>query len=256
MKYILLFILIIYILINKIIYYNKNIFKWHCDNIYPFDKKLSKKEIEYINKCIDLSYYELLRVFYYIKYPFFKKLSYFTYSHRIKDNHINSSRIAYGTVSMPKQLYKYVLPILQEKKINCELKPSKNIDFYGIGWDIEKNHFKLYFIFYDYTKIPGIYKKLLPNMDDKYKEGLLSITYLKNTLFERKVYTYPKNKYFAILKSENREEKQHEYKNINLENKINDIGKKILKKYNRSGYMLDTITYKNKNDYTFYFPLV
>ena len=40
-----IFILIIFILVKyRFVYNNKKVYKWHCDNIYPFHKKLTKNE--------------------------------------------------------------------------------------------------------------------------------------------------------------------------------------------------------------------
>ena len=75
-------------------------------------KNETKKEITYIEKCIDLSWWELLRPFYIRKDPFIKRLSYFTYSHRVVNGKINSSRIAYGSVINPDIVYDFAKEII------------------------------------------------------------------------------------------------------------------------------------------------
>ena len=108
-----LFIYLIYLTCQKYIKNNINIYNWHCKNIYPFNKKLTDIEQKYIKKCIEVSYCELFRPFYIINDPFIKRLSYFTYSHKVINNSINSSRIAYGTTIRPKSMYFYAKKVLE-----------------------------------------------------------------------------------------------------------------------------------------------
>jgi len=252
-----LFISII-IIKYKFVCYNKNVYKWHCNNIYPYHKKLSKIEQNYIQKCINTSYWELLRPLYFIFDPFIRRLSYFTYSHRIKNGKANSSRIAYGSAINHKKAYENARNVLAERKIVCEIVPDQNINFGGLGWDIENGHFKIYFRFFNYEKLSPKYKKLLSDMSDYCKSGLLSITYDNNgNIFERKIYCYPKNEKVANLKSETRNDIQQDCnKDIDWSSKVCNIGRRILDTYKKDEYRLDAITYKDKRNYTMYFPII
>ena len=262
MKYVIIFVIIFLLSFlikkNRFIKFNQEVYNWHCQNIYPFHEKLTQIENDFIKKCIILSHWELLRPFYCIIDPFIKRLSYFTYSHQIINGNPNSSRIAYGSVIRPKKAYKYALLVLKERNIKCELSPDINMDFGGLGWDIKNNYFKIYFRFYDFKKLPDIYKMLLPDMNNNNISGLLSITYDNNgNILERKIYSYPKNEMIAKLKSQYREEIQQDCnKKIKWEEKLDITGKNILKKYKNNNYELDTITYKDKNNYTIYFPMI
>ena len=71
------------------------------------------------------------------------------------------------------------------------------------------------------------------------------------------MYFYPiKNKNIAYLNSEKRNEKQVNIINNQKQyyNKINKKGQKIIDKYNAFGIKLDTINFRNKNNYVLYFP--
>jgi hypothetical protein len=104
------------------------------------------------------------------------------------------------------------------------------------------------------------YKKLLPfNLKKIWESGLLSITYdINGNILEKKIYSYPKDEMVAELKSDKRYDIQKESRNENnkWETKLSDDGCKILKMYEKSGYKLDTITFKNKMNYTLYFPML
>jgi hypothetical protein len=254
-----LFIYLIYLTCQKYIKNNINIYDWHCKNIYPFNKKLTNIEQKYIKKCIEVSYWEIFRPFYIKSDPFIKRLSYFTYSHRIKDN-INSSRLAYGSVICPKSIYIYAKEVLKERKIICEIEPNDNYIFGGLGWDIQSGYFKIYFRFINHKNLSTEYKKLLPyNLKNIWDSGLLSITYDNNgNILEKKIYTYLKNEMVVELKSDKRHDIQRDIrdKNNNWETKLSNEGCKILKIYEKSGYKLDTIMFKNNINYTLYFPMI
>ena len=200
----------------------------------------------------------IIKTIYIIFDPFIRRLSYFTYSHRVKNGKVNSSRIAYGAAINHMQIYEHALEVIKERKIKCEIIPDKNILFGGLGWDIESGHFKIYYRFLDYKKLGSRYKKLSPDMTGKCRSGLLSITYDNDgNILERKLYGYPKNERVAYLKSEKRSDIQQDCdKYMDWRPKVGDAGKKILKMYRKDGYWLDAITYKDDMNYTMYFPVV
>ena len=243
---------------KRFVNFNKKVHQWHCDHVYPFNEKLTEKENKYINECISMSYWELLRPFYAISDPFIKRLSYFTYSHRITNGNLNSSRIAYGSVINPGKAYLLALDVLKEKKIKCEIIPDNNIIFGGLGWDISSGHFKVYFRFINHKNLSIFYKKLLPKMDNKCESGIISITYdVNSNVLERKIYFYPKDMMVAELKSKFREDTQQDCRGDEEWGlKMNKTGKKVLRLYKKSGYKLDAITFKDRMNYTMYFPMI
>ena len=241
---------------HRFVNYNKNVYKWHCDNLYPFNTKLTIKESAYIEKCIDLSWWELLRPFYLRKDQFIKRLSYFTYSHRVVRGKVNSSRIAYGSVINPDIAYELAKEILNERGIKSEILTDNNIIFGGLGWDFEEGHFKTYFRFKNFKNLSSNYQKLLGNMQNKCKDGIISISYDTNgNILERKVYCYSKKDNIAELRSEFRNDIQQDCNGQEKWN-LNTTGNSILELYRKSGYKLDTITYKDKQNYTMYFPQI
>lgn len=248
--------LLLYYIKYRFVQYNKKLFEWHCKNIYPFHQKLTSTEILYIQKCIQYSYWELLQPFYKIFNPIIKRLNYFAYSHRSTNKMINSSRIAYGSVINSDNVYPYALEVLREKNIKEDLFPSHNIKFYRLGWDLARGHFKIYFLFNHFKYLHPTYKKLLPNMNGKYNNGLISITYDKNqNIYERKLYSYFKNKKFIEIKSEKNEEIQRECSGSEIwKKRLNGDGKTILDIYEKGNYKLNTIVFEDKNNYKMYFP--
>jgi hypothetical protein len=251
---------IIYLTCQRFVKNNIKVYEWHCKNIYPFNKKLTDIEQEYIKKCIEISYCEIFRPFYFYNDPFIKRLSYFTYSHKSENNNINSSRLAYGSVIYPNSVYIYAKEVLKERKIKCEIEPNNNYIFGGLGWDIQNGHFKIYFRFINHKNLSPEYKKLLPvNLKNIWDSGLLSITYdINGNIVEKKIYSYSKDEMVAELKSDKRHDVQKESRNENnkWETKLSNGGCKILKMYEKNGYKLDTITFKNKMNYTLYFPMI
>ena len=242
---------IIFLILIKIITfikYNLDVYKWHCHNIFPFDKYFTPNEKKYIDLCIKLSFLELLRPF--LGNTFIYQLSYFSYSTEIKGNtinSINSSRIAYGTTVAPNYFYKYAEPILKERNIKLPIN-SKNYKFGGLGWDFNNKIFKIYFI--DNLN--------LSSLNQFKNQGILSFSYnFPGELIEKKLYLYPKNnKNMTILFSKKRKEKQiNVNKNIKtILSKINKTGKMIINKYKNNNYEIDTINYRNKDNFILYFP--
>jgi len=198
-----------------------------------------------------ISFLELLRPFFLLIDPIIKRYSFYTYSHKVENTKVNSSRIAYGSVIAPSIVYPYALKVLKERHLDCEIEPNKNIYFYGLGWDIEQNHFKIYFRYKNKYILPDTFKKYIT--ENSSKEGLLSITYKNKIVIERKVYSYMFDKKNTLLSSNKRKEYQtdcNRYTNHNL----NVTGEEICKKYKEKNIVIDTINYQDKNNYTMYFP--
>ena len=229
---------------------NISLFQWHCKNIYPFDTKLSKIELEYIYRCMHISFLEFLRPFFIIQDPIIKRYSFYTYSHIIQNTNINSSRIAYGSVIFPSYIYPYAKKVLQERNIECELHPNTNLSFYGLGWDIKQNHCKIYFRYKNKYKLPKEFQSYIT--EDSSIEGLVSITYTNSIITERKVYSYLENKE-TLLSSEKRKVIQKDC-NYTTKHNLNETGIKLCKKYKEKNIVIDTINYQDKDNYTIYFP--
>jgi hypothetical protein len=264
--------------------YQKKVFAWHCQEIYPFDKFLSGKEMEYVTRCIDISWWEIFRIFYLLNDPIVPRLSFFSFSQKIKNQTVNQSRMAYGSTVRPDLIEKEALSVMNERNIKPPFyREDKNIMFYGLGWDFKKKHFKIYCRFKDFDLLEKKYRDLVPssinqnqnqnqNQNKKQCEGetegylrsgLVSWTYYfpSGKMIETKIYRYSKNGKETDLYSDQRKEKQIDcfYGNVkknqkNWSKRVNSTGKNIISKYQENGYLLDTIAFKNKNEFSLYFP--
>lgn len=257
---IVVFVLFVFLLvwIRRIRKYQEDLFRWHCQEIYPFDKRLSKTELKYIRNCISISWWESFRLFFVLWDPIIPRLSFFTYSQRVQKNKVNKSRVAYGSTVRPALAYRYALKVLEERCIQPPLQPDDNLIFYGLGWDIEEGHLKLYYRFLDFDILNDEYKKLERKGSAKYsRSGLLSWTFdSNNKVLETKLYRYPLDELEAHMFSSIRADRQVDCKkDSSWKDKINEIGQKIVAKYGEGNYLLDTITIKDKDHFTLYFPM-
>lgn len=247
-----------YLWVRRLVRYQQDLFTWHCQEIYPFHERLSTTELEYIEGCIRHSYWEVLRTPFSLWDPLLSKLSFFSYSQRIAKNKVNKSRIAYGATILPSQVYPLALKVINERG----LKPPKlndDITFYGLGWDIEEGHLKVYYRFNDIRKIPDEFQLLTKTSTDEYlDQGLISWIYSKdNTILERRIYRYPKSGEEAHLISDRRMDRQVDSKvDDKWKDQINQEGRDILALYGRHNHLLDTITMKDKDHFTLYFPTI
>lgn len=278
MKLKILFLIIILFIYFFIIFLKKYHIDFYNFNLNYYTKYMNMfniYELDYINYSIKYSYIEYLINIYFFILSFFNKsykniLSYLSFSHSIKNNNINSLRFSLGTLYFSKQYYLKAKKIIDYKNINIsEIINDDNIYFYGLGWDLKNNHFKIYFRYYDFNKLKNKYKKIIliknKNLnnnknynEDFLKNGILSLTFIKNKLIEEKIYFFKNNDQNAYLFT-NKRGKITQESNLNLENKyyykINKNGKNILNKYNKNNYKLDTINYKNYNQFILYYSL-
>lgn len=237
--------------------YQKDIFRWHCDNIYPFDKMMSKVELEYVHGCIDISRWEFLRFFLIFWDEMIPRLSFFCYSQRVDGDKVNKSRMAYGSLVRPKTVYEYAKPVLKERSIKLPFEPDNNFTFGGLGWDIDENHLKVYYRFNEFDKLSDKYKRLCEKCLDKdfSSQGILSWIYKGSDIVETKVYRYPKTERSACMFSKRRKDVQIDCRiDETFWDSINKTGQEIIGMYSDNNIYLDTITVKDKDHYTLYFP--
>jgi hypothetical protein len=121
-------------------------------------------------------------------------MSSFTYSHRRKGPlPLHSGRFACGTTSQEQEFAGSAAPVLERLGIDLDSHYTKHMydfSFYGLGWDHDKNYFKVYIMFHDITKMPQKYldltsKKLAqagitdePQTLELAQHGLISLTYI------------------------------------------------------------------------------
>ncbi len=249
---------------DKVSLYHRTLFRWHCRNFYPFRKAMSKHERDYLKAC-----FEMLDDFREVSETGFDRFSSFSYSHRVKGDKVNSSRLAFGSVEHPDKAYQAAQSVLAERGVvlpQAFAPGSKLARFGGLGWDFEDNQFKVYFRWLELTQLPTDLGALLTGIDlfQHHPEGLVSFTYVDGAEAEKKVYLYPKEgkELPAGVVGEawmvtDRRGLVHQYDLFypsNWASKLNKVGREIVKKYRERGQTLDTINYQNEDDFTLYFP--
>lgn len=240
--------------------YHRNLFRWHCRNFFNFRRHLVAVEKLYLETC-----FELAQSLNEVSEGGYAHFSYYTYSHRVKGDSVNSSRIAYGSVSHPQQAWESARRVLEKRAVTLPEGLAEENAFYGLGWDLEEDLFKVYFRTLDWRTLPPALADLVVdyNWNEHRPEALLSLTYTGNNLVERKVYLYPHSSVNvegvqgqARMITDTRGEVVQEdlVPNGVIPYDLNEAGKRILRLYRQIGEPLDTIAYKNSEDFTLYFP--
>ena len=247
---------------------HRDLFAWHSKTFYPFDKKLTQLELTYLDHCFRMA-------------TFFddvyegtgeENYSYYTYSHRVKGDKVNSSRFAYGSLAQPHEALVPALDVIKERGVEVEsvFLEDPNSLFYGLGWDFEANHFKVYFRILDFAKMERPSLRSLLNEAktleyDLVDEGLICFTFIEQELYEEKVYAYPRptgDEIFpgtigqALMSTSKRGiVMQYDVSSNKIwSDKMNETGKQIVKTYNQQGYTLDTLAMQDSENFTLYFP--
>lgn len=241
---------------RSLLAYHRQLFRWHCRHFFNFRRHLHPTELAYLNRCFTLP-----TDFVEISDGGYEGFSYYTYSHRVKNEEVNSSRFAYGSVSQPKEALMAALPVLEQRGIKVPNYLLEETHFYGLGWDFQADHFKVYFRCSDWSQLPSEYACLTAGHDlqSHRKEALISRTYAGFDNFEAKVYLYPLDEQQAGL-AQMMTTQRGQVNQLDLgENPekcppLNSTGQAIVAKYREIGEELDTIAYTNENDFTLYFP--
>lgn len=240
--------------------YHRSLFQWHCRNFFNFRRNLSVIEKAYLEKCFSIATRADQ-----VSEGGYEHFSYYTYSHRVKGEAVNSSRMAYGSVDHPDVAFQVAIPVLQERGLILPEGLAENHRFYGLGWDLEDELFKVYFRTLDWRKLPPILAELVVDYswNDHRPEALLSLTYQRNQLMERKIYLYPKDddtaegtlgRALMITDTRGVVTQSDLPPNRDIPYDLNEIGQKILAAYQEIGESLDTIAYEARDNYTLYFP--
>lgn len=240
--------------------YHRSLFQWHCRNFFNFRRHLTPTDKLYLESC-----FALAREWSEVSDGGYAHFSYYTYSHRVKGETVNSSRIAYGSVHNPEHAYEAAKPVIEHRGVRLPAGLAEENLFYGLGWDVEEGLFKVYFRTLDWRKLPPELSDLVLdyNWNEHLPEALLSLTYAENELFERKVYLYPKQSVDtpgvrgqARMITDNRGEVLQDdlAPSSVIPYDLNATGKAILEKYKEIGEPLDTIAYTSPDDFTLYFP--
>lgn len=244
----------------ELLTYHRTLFQWHCRHFFNFRRKMHRTEKDYLEVCFRLpdGYKE-------VSDGGYEHFSYYTYSHRVKGDKVNSSRIAYGSVKHPEQAFAAAEVVLNHREIELPESLVHNTKFYGLGWDMEDNQFKVYFRALDWSNLHPEFLKLAGSHkpQEHREEALLSITYESDIISERKLYLYPKDEFlpngvrgFARMMTDRRGEvAQEDLDPTNVEgHTYNQTGRDLIKKYEKIGEPLDTVAYHSEDNFTLYFP--
>ena len=243
--------------------YHRELFDWHCVNFFDFREALGIRDLRYLKRCFRLpkSYQEVTESGY-------EHFSFYTYSHRVLGHKVNSSRIAYGSVTYHEEAWMLAKPVLRNRAIKLPDGLVEGNCFYGLGWDVEAEQFKVYFRSVDWRTLPPAFEDLVEGYDyaEHLTDALLSLTFEGTEIVERKVYLYPKGvddspagiSGLARMITDRRGEVRQDNVEPNTEipYELNALGQKIVALYKEAYEQedLDTIAYKNKDDFTLYFP--
>lgn len=248
---------------SQLLNYHRYLFQWHCRKFFRFRRHLSEAEKAYLETC-----FALATSFREVSDSGYEHFSYYSYSHRVQGEQVNSSRMAYGSVASPEPALQAALPVLRERSL--ELDPyfleSSHSKFYGLGWDIQEDQFKVYFRVRPVQELPENLGHLLEGylLDDHREEGLVSFTYTRNRLSESKIYLYPKSSLnlpagaqgqASMLSDQRGLVKQYDLSQPDQwAERLNSPGQRILQLYRELDEELDTIQYQDEENYTLYFP--
>ena len=256
---------------QRVVRTHYDLFQWHCDTFYPIRDEISDAEWHYLETCFQLPN-SLMEV----PESGYDEYSYYTYSHRVRGEDVNSSRFAYGTLLHVESALEAAKAVIDEKDIQVDpyFLESPSSFFYGLGWDLMAGHFKVYFREQDLSALPQAQLQTLidESLPTYQSEGLVSFTYSKGeegyTLHEEKVYIYPNRdkkedgEIFPgtkgrVLMSTSKRGILTQYdvsQPKQWRERLNQTGKDILQKYHKKGYTLDTIVMKDADNFTLYFP--
>lgn len=243
--------------------YHRMLFQWHCRKFFRFRRHLTPNEKDYLETCFRLAddYQETSESGY-------SHFSYYSYSHRIDGEKVNSSRLAYGSVNRPEEALTAALPVLRERAVLVDdfFLHDPLSKFYGLGWDIEEEQFKVYFRVTQLELLPCGVKALVSatSLQEHRPEGLISFTFVQHKLSETKVYLYPKaNENLpegALGEARMFSDRRGLVSQLDLSRpelwaqKLNPSGQRILALYGELNETLDTIAYQDSEHYTLYFP--
>ncbi len=243
--------------------YHRMLFQWHCRKFFRFRRHLTGNEKDYLETCFRLAddYQEVSESGY-------SHFSYYSYSHRIEGDKVNSSRLAYGSVVHSREALVAALPVLQERALQVDdfFLQDPVSQFYGLGWDIEEDQFKIYFRVTQLERMPSSVKALVgtTSLQEHRPEGLISFTYVVSKLSETKVYLYPKATGSlpegALGEARMYSDRRGLVTQLDLSQpelwaqKLSPPGQRIMALYRELDETLDTIAYQDFEHYTLYFP--
>ena len=136
----------------------KHKFYKYQKNIFSIYSHLSNEEYSFLIKTLnDISDDDINKD---------KHLSSYSFVISIENDKINTSRFIVGTKTKPENFKKNSIKML--KSLNISEKSPIGFQWYGIGWDINSNIIKIYFLKKDFSEI--VCKEYTRNPSQKIRE--------------------------------------------------------------------------------------
>jgi len=233
----------------------------HCQNFFDFEKALSTPEKDWLKSCFNAADHWY--------HPVNGRMdhSIVSFSHQIHNNQSNASRIYAGAYTQPERLYPQLVKLLRHRGINPQHLPLMNKPV-GLGWDVERDHFKVYAFFNDYRAIPDIEIQQLSQLLNGapiYPQAIASWTWSgDHTLHEKKLYLGLTNDQevhtfgsairhtTAMLTSKRGLVPQLDIQS-SRDIPLNQTAKDIIKHHQQNDISLDTLTWENNQQHVLYF---
>jgi hypothetical protein len=194
--------------------FQRVLFNWYCLKWFDLYDVLMQEEVDYLNLFFKLHGKEF-RAFNLEGSWKGNRMSSYAYSHSlvIGSDYVDSTRFRIGTLTFFDEMWIAAEKVL--KKRNIRLNPyyldglgKGNFSFHGLGWDSNKQLFKVYLMYHDFNAVPKHLRDLTePGVESLcLKHGLISFTYTTEgnqitkenksvshnpQLHEEKIYVYP-----------------------------------------------------------------
>lgn len=240
--------------------FHRYFFTWHCRNFFNFRRAVTPGEWAYLETCFKLAKTEEAH-----DWGDGPHFSYYTYSHRVKGEQCNSTRLAYGTVAHAQQLAALARPLVEARAVPLEpvFWQTPGCHFYMLGWDFAAEQFKVYFRLDDIERLPlpRLRDLLVKSAAARHPQGLVSFSFVGTEPVEEKVYVYPTEGELpegayaqAHMITDQRGVVPQYDVSGNWADRVNPVGQDLLDRYVAMGQPLDTIAYHDYDDFTLYFP--
>lgn len=252
----------------------KKFHEFYCQNYFNFDKNMTVLEKEFVkNRLMEPNGW-------WVKMSPSVELSTITYSQRIDGNKVNSSRIGCGSLVPKDDAQKMARDICKVRGINlAELKDQGSP--LGLAWDFEEDLFKVYFFEQNLKQQPDPSLKTLFSQITGYELhpfGIRSYSFRGGKIVEKKIYAplNSANKIDQLTKDKSLLSMRNKIQHINLmvtdqrgivpqydvkfgetldANVFNTQGQKIIAELDHKlALKMDTLSYNNKDEFTFYYP--
>jgi hypothetical protein len=243
--------------------FHRTLFAWHCRMFHPFETALRRSELAFLEQCFSLCESDAE-----VEARGYGHLSFYSYSHRIHGDAVNSSRLAWGTVLYPDKLRDSARQVVVDRGLDVApyFFESSNSLFYGLGWDLAEQQFKVYFRVPDMLRLPQAELRALAARARARTggAGLVSFTFVAGALHESKVYLYPSPRSRAtthrtLMVTDRRgvvpqdDIVGHE-KHAAWVRRLSSPGRAIVQRYQSIGLTADTVAFEDRDRYTLYFP--